>query len=90
MTAPPKNVVASVLARLRNVAESGGSSFNDILQSYVMERFLARLARSAYADGVLLKGALMRHRRGDLHGTLVAKARGMAKCRAANTARASR
>src|SRR6266851_1965842 len=59
MTAAPKNVVASVLARLRNVAESRGSSFNDILQSYVMERFLARLARSSYADGVLLKGALM-------------------------------
>jgi hypothetical protein len=59
MTADSKNVVASVLARLRNVAESGGLSFNDILQSYVIERFLARLARSSYADGVLLKGALM-------------------------------
>jgi predicted nucleotidyltransferase component of viral defense system len=59
MTAASKNVVASVLARLRNVAESGGLSFNDILQSYVIERFLARLARSPYADEVLLKGALM-------------------------------
>jgi hypothetical protein len=59
MTAASKNVVASVLARLRNVAESRGSSFNDILQSYVIERFLARLARSSYSDGVLLKGALM-------------------------------
>jgi hypothetical protein len=39
MTAASKNVVASVLARLRNVAESRGSSFNDILQSYVIERF---------------------------------------------------
>jgi predicted nucleotidyltransferase component of viral defense system len=59
VTGVRKNVVASVLARLRNVAESRGSSFNDILQSYVIERFLARLSRSSYADGVLLKGALM-------------------------------
>lgn len=54
-----KNVVASVLARLRNVADQGGHSFNDVLQAYVIERFLARLARSPEADTVLLKGALM-------------------------------
>jgi hypothetical protein len=50
--------VASVLARLRNVAQGAGLSFNDILQAYVIERFLARLARS-HVDTVLLKGALM-------------------------------
>jgi hypothetical protein len=54
-----KNVVASVLARLRNVAQEAGLSFNDILQAYVIERFLARLARSPHADTVLFKGALM-------------------------------
>ena len=59
MTQAPKNVVASVLARLRNVAQDAGISFNDILQSYVIERFLARLSRSPHADTVLLKGALM-------------------------------
>jgi len=59
MTRPPTNVVASVLARLRNVAQEAGLSFNDILQAYVIERFLARLARSPHADTVLLKGALM-------------------------------
>jgi hypothetical protein len=75
MTAASKNVVASVLARLRNIAESGGLSFNDILQSYVSERFLARLARSSYADGLLLKGAL-------------AGAGNLAKCGGANAARA--
>jgi hypothetical protein len=48
-----------VLARLRNVAQEAGLSFNDILQAYVIERFLARLARSPHADTVLLKGALM-------------------------------
>jgi len=52
-------MVASVLARLRNVAEASGLSVNDILQAYVIERFLARLARSPEADTVLLKGALM-------------------------------
>jgi AbrB family looped-hinge helix DNA binding protein len=39
-----------VLARLRNVAENSGMSFNDILQAYVIERFLARLARSPHAN----------------------------------------
>ena len=59
MNKAPKNVVASVLARLRNVAQEAGLSFNDILQSYVIERFLSRLSRSPHADTVLLKGALM-------------------------------
>jgi hypothetical protein len=52
VTKPPKNVVASVLARLRNVAQKASLSFNDILQSYVIERFLARLARSPHPDPV--------------------------------------
>jgi hypothetical protein len=43
----PKNIVASILARLRNVAQEAGLSFNDILQAYVIERFLARLARGS-------------------------------------------
>ena len=51
--------MASVLARLRNLAAGSEQSFNDILQAYVIERFLARLARSPQADTVLLKGALM-------------------------------
>ena len=36
MTKAPKNVVTSVLARLRNVTQEAGLSFNDILQSYVI------------------------------------------------------
>jgi hypothetical protein len=59
VTQAPKNVVASVLARLRIVAQEAGLSFNDILQSYVIERFLSRLSRSPHVDKVLLKGALM-------------------------------
>lgn len=59
MTQELKIIVASVLARLRDVAQEAGLSFNDILQSYVIERFLSRLSRSPHADTVLLKGALM-------------------------------
>ena len=55
----PRNIVASVLARLRNVAADSQLSFNDVLQAYVIERFLARLARSPEVDTDLLKGALM-------------------------------
>ena len=51
--------IASTLARLRNLTNAGGLSFNDVLQSYVIERFLARIARLADADTVLLKGALL-------------------------------
>jgi len=51
--------VASTLARLRNLADAGGLSFNDVLQRYVIERFLARISRLPDADTVLLKGALM-------------------------------
>jgi predicted nucleotidyltransferase component of viral defense system len=58
MTGKAANV-ASTLARLRNIADAGGLSFNDVLQRYVIERFLARIARLPDADTVLLKGALM-------------------------------
>ena len=51
--------VASTLARLRNIADAGGLSFNDVLQRYVIERFLARIATLPDAATVLLKGALM-------------------------------
>lgn len=46
--------VASTLARLRNLADAGGLSVNDVLQRYVIERFLARIARLPDADTVLL------------------------------------
>ncbi len=59
MNAPPKNKVASVLARLKNIADERSLSFNDVLQMYVNERFLARIARSEQSESVLLKGAQM-------------------------------
>ncbi len=59
MKRAPKSVVQSVLARLRKVADTTGLGFNDALQMYVNERFLARLSRTKHAKTVLLKGALM-------------------------------
>lgn len=59
MRTPPKGQVASVLARLRNEARRQGITLNEILQFYSIQRFLARLARTAHVDGVLLKGALL-------------------------------
>jgi hypothetical protein len=56
---PRKNVIASVLAKLRNEATTQGLTFNQVLQFYAMERFLDRLSRSPHVDGVLLKGALL-------------------------------
>lgn len=54
-----KNIVASVLARLRNTAKSSGAPFQQILQQYAMERFLYRVSRSQHAQTVILKGALL-------------------------------
>jgi predicted nucleotidyltransferase component of viral defense system len=56
---PRKNLVASILARLRNEANEQGVPFNQVLQFYAIERFLYRLSHSRHVDGVLLKGALL-------------------------------
>lgn len=54
-----KNLVASVLARLRNEANTQKVPFNQVLQLYAIERFLYRLSKSEHVDTVLLKGALL-------------------------------
>jgi predicted nucleotidyltransferase component of viral defense system len=59
LSTPPKNIVASILARLRNQAQAQAVPFNQVLQFYAMERFLYRLSKSSHVDGVLLKGALL-------------------------------
>jgi hypothetical protein len=59
LSTPPKNIVASILARLRNQAQAQAVPFNQVLQFYAMERFLYRLSKSPHVDGVLLKGALL-------------------------------
>lgn len=54
-----RNVPASVRQRLLDRARNDKRPFNELLQYYAMERFLYRLARSAYAGRFILKGALM-------------------------------
>ncbi len=53
------NLAASVHQRLLNRAKKDGRPFNELLQYYVLERFLYRLGRSAHADRYILKGALL-------------------------------
>jgi predicted nucleotidyltransferase component of viral defense system len=55
----PKNVTASVLARLRNESKSSGAPFQQVLQLYAIERFLYRVSKSGHAQSVILKGALL-------------------------------
>ena len=59
MTREIKNMAASVRARLDNLAKSEGRPFDEVLQYYAMERFLHRLSLSEFADGFVLKGAMM-------------------------------
>ncbi|MGH9622818.1 MAG: nucleotidyl transferase AbiEii/AbiGii toxin family protein, partial [Bryobacteraceae bacterium] len=54
-----KNVVASVLARLRNTSKSNDVPFQQVLQQDAMERFLYRVSKSRHAQSVILKGALL-------------------------------
>ncbi len=54
-----KNVVASVLARLRNSSKSAGVPFQQVLQQYAIERFLYRISKSKHAESLVLKGALL-------------------------------
>lgn len=54
-----RNVPASVLARLANVARRGSRDFSAVLKQYFQERLLSRLARSRYRTRFVLKGALL-------------------------------
>ena len=55
----PRNVAASVKARLLNKAKETGQVYNEVLQLYAMERFLYRLSQSEFSDTFILKGALL-------------------------------
>lgn len=59
MSAAPKNLAASVKARLQNEAARRDDDFNLLLLRYGIERLLFRLSQSAYADRFLLKGAML-------------------------------
>ncbi|NGX56821.1 MAG: hypothetical protein K1060chlam5_01067 [Candidatus Anoxychlamydiales bacterium] len=54
-----KNVAASVKNRLLNIAKTTQRPLQELLQYYVMERFLFRLSKSSYKDIFILKGALL-------------------------------
>lgn len=54
-----KNVSASVLERLLNYSKKEKLSYQQVLQNYLMERFLYRLSQSQYQEKFILKGALL-------------------------------
>jgi hypothetical protein len=53
-----KNTAASVRQRLLNKAREAARPFNELLQYYVMERFLYRMAQSHQADGFIFSHEL--------------------------------
>ena len=55
----PRNIAVSVRQRLLNKAREERRPFNEVLQYFVMERFLYRLSKSTHARKFILKGALM-------------------------------
>ncbi len=54
-----KNLPASIRKRLLNKSHDTNRPYNELIQYYVIERFLYRLSQSPYADKFILKGALM-------------------------------
>lgn len=58
-TSKPKNISASVRQRLFNLAQTSTRPFQEILQYYMMERFIDRFSRSSYKNKFILKGGLM-------------------------------
>lgn len=59
MAEKPRNVGASVRARLQNLAVRKGQVFDILLTRYALERFLYRLSKSEFAARFVLKGAML-------------------------------
>lgn len=59
MNKKPVNISASVLARLKNIADKEHLDFNFLLLRYIQERFLSRLAASGYVNKFILKGGFL-------------------------------
>ena len=55
----PRNVGASIRARLLNRSRETGEDFQFLLERYAAERFLYRLGQSPYRDRYILKGAML-------------------------------
>jgi len=56
---PPKNMGASVRARLTDKARSRGDDVQLFLLRFAIERLIYRLAQSKYRDDFILKGAML-------------------------------
>lgn len=54
-----RNIPASVRTRLLKEAKASGDSYDQVLQYFVIERFLYRLAQTVWADRLIVKGAIM-------------------------------
>ena len=59
MTRRPKDLGASTLARLRNLARERGDDTQVVLTQFVLDRLLHRLSVSPHRDQFLLKGAML-------------------------------
>lgn len=59
MAKEPRNLGASIRARLLQVAKQKNQTFDLVLTRYALERLLFRLATSAHADRFILKGAML-------------------------------
>lgn len=55
----PKNIVASVRARLLSLSKASGQSFDLVLTRFALERLLFRLGQSVHAEKFVLKGAML-------------------------------
>jgi predicted nucleotidyltransferase component of viral defense system len=54
-----RDISASVRRRLENAARESGRPLQELMQYFVIERFLFRLSKSKHAERFVLKGALM-------------------------------
>lgn len=59
MTKAPKDIAASVRARLLHLAKARGDDFQLLLTRYASERLLYRLSKSKHASSFVLKGAAL-------------------------------
>ena len=55
----PKNMAASVRARLRNIARAQNRNSEELLTMYMLERLLYRLSMTKYKENFILKGGLL-------------------------------
>jgi len=59
MADQPKNIAASVRARLLNLARAERQAFDVVLVAFGLERFIYRLSVSAHRDRFVLKGGML-------------------------------